>query len=109
MRNATVLTTAATTVLCIDKQTYESTIRTAYEADITERVAFLRGVFLFEGWADEALRRIAHVIRPRELPAGRTVVRQGGHSNSSLLSGAAPAASSGGSRGSRRPRRARRW
>jgi trk system potassium uptake protein TrkA len=48
-----------------------------FDADIDERIALLRGVWLFSACDDDELSRIAALSRPREIAAGTDVTRQG--------------------------------
>jgi trk system potassium uptake protein TrkA len=48
-----------------------------FDADIDERIALLRGVWLFSACDDDELSRIAALSRPREIAVGSEVTRQG--------------------------------
>jgi trk system potassium uptake protein TrkA len=48
-----------------------------FDADVDERIALLRGVWLFSACDDDELSRIAALSRPREIAVGTEVTRQG--------------------------------
>jgi CRP-like cAMP-binding protein len=48
-----------------------------FDADVDERIALLRGVWLFSACDDDELSRIAALSRPREIAPGTEVTRQG--------------------------------
>ncbi len=48
-----------------------------FDADIDERIALLRGVWLFSACDDDELSRIAALSRPREIAVGTEVTKQG--------------------------------
>jgi len=49
----------------------------SFDADIDQRIEFLRAVWLFSACDDDELSRIAALSQPREIPAGTEVTRQG--------------------------------
>jgi CRP-like cAMP-binding protein len=49
----------------------------SFDADIDQRIEFLRGVWLFSACSDDELSRIAALSQPREIAAGSEVTRQG--------------------------------
>lgn len=53
----------------------------SFDADLDERLALLRGVWLFSACDDDELSRIAALSRPREIPVGTEVTRQGDEGN----------------------------
>ncbi len=81
LRKGTVITTAPTSVLTVSRAAYEQTMRAQHEQDIEVRVGFLRSVFLFEGWADDALRKLALVMTERSVGPEEAIVQQGGTSH----------------------------
>jgi trk system potassium uptake protein TrkA len=52
-----------------------------FDADIDERIALLRGVWLFSACDDDELARIAALSRPQEIEVGTEVTRQGDEGN----------------------------
>ncbi|MET0420900.1 MAG: cyclic nucleotide-binding domain-containing protein [Acidimicrobiia bacterium] len=68
-----------------------------FDADIDQRIEFLRGVWLFSACDAEELERIAALAQPREIDAGTEVTRQGDEGDEFfvILEGSASAAVDG--------------
>ena len=81
VRVGTVITTLPTHVLTISRAAYEQTMRAQHEEGLAERVRFLSANSLFEGWADDALRKLALVITEKTVPPDTTIVEQGSSSH----------------------------
>ena len=80
--HASVVTSTPTSLLCLTRETYQTTSRALREADALAAAEFLRTASLFDEWTEESLTSLAGVMTMRRYPPGHTVVRQGGSSQS---------------------------
>jgi len=77
VRRGTVVTTAITQTLVIEKETYDSACATHHVEKIAKRTAFLKQVFLFKDFEHEALVDLAKVLSDRKFEKNQTIIRQG--------------------------------
>ena len=58
-RSASAVTTSTSIVFTVEKISYERTLQKVHEQELDSVITFLRSIFLFQGWSDEELRRLA--------------------------------------------------
>lgn len=76
-RGALVTATAPTEILSILKSDYLGILRSQYEQELADNIAFIRKFNLFQSWSRTRLLRLCGVLAQRSYPAGSFIIKQG--------------------------------
>ena len=80
-RSATAFMTSTTIIFRVEKESYVKTIQKLHAQELDEIIAFLQGIFIFDTWTRDELRRVASCTVRRRYERNATILTQGTQSD----------------------------
>ena len=73
--------TSTTIIFRVEKESYVKTIQKLHAQELDEIIAFLQGIFIFDTWTRDELRRVASCTVRRRYERNATILTQGTQSD----------------------------
>jgi len=77
LRAATIIAARKTQLLRVEKAAYDKSLHWLHKVELQERVDFLRRCFVFSGWDDEELSKLAKVVSRKRHAKDQCIIQQG--------------------------------